>query len=76
MIHINVFLSFALYVYKCFKLLFNSVMQEWPRDLQSTMDESQLLALKNILTRRLSVTQGPPGVLHHHLFRPLRVFVF
>lgn len=36
------------------------VLRPWP-DLESTLDASQLEALKRVLTKRLAIVQGPPG---------------
>ncbi|KAL9048752.1 MAG: hypothetical protein Q9162_007569, partial [Coniocarpon cinnabarinum] len=37
------------------------VLQEWPSNIHPHLDESQMNALKTILTKRLSIVQGPPG---------------
>jgi hypothetical protein len=37
------------------------VLQEWPVDIKSTFDESQMAALKHSLTKELAIVQGPPG---------------
>lgn len=38
-----------------------NVLSAWPVLSESSLDESQLLALKHILTKRLAIIQGPPG---------------
>ena len=38
------------------------VLQEkWPESMKNTLDDSQYKALKNILTKNVSIIQGPPG---------------
>lgn len=37
------------------------ILNEWPEQLDSNLDESQLAALRRILTKRLAIVQGPPG---------------
>ena len=38
-----------------------NVLQPWPEKITTTMDKSQLSALKTILTNRVAIVQGPPG---------------
>ncbi len=38
-----------------------NVLEGWPSDLPSDLDESQMDALKRILRKRLAIVQGPPG---------------
>lgn len=38
-----------------------NVLEEWPENLNSTMDESQKEALSRILTKKVAIVQGPPG---------------
>lgn len=39
-----------------------SVLSEWPRnEIETTMDDSQLKALKHSITKELAIVQGPPG---------------
>lgn len=44
-----------------------NILDEWPRIPGSTLDESQLSALRLILTKRLAVIQGPPGTGKTHV---------
>ncbi|PWW74135.1 P-loop containing nucleoside triphosphate hydrolase protein [Tuber magnatum] len=37
------------------------ILRDWPTTIQSTMDKTQLRALKTILTNRVAIVQGPPG---------------
>ncbi|KAL7276112.1 hypothetical protein RUND412_000902 [Rhizina undulata] len=37
------------------------ILTDWPKNIQTSLDESQMQALKTILTRRLAIIQGPPG---------------
>ncbi|KAK5720360.1 hypothetical protein LTR17_015077 [Elasticomyces elasticus] len=37
------------------------MLKQWPAQPSSDMDESQLIALRRILTKRLAIIQGPPG---------------
>lgn len=46
---------------------FNVLKQPWPKQLQSALDESQLSALCQILTKRLAIIQGPPGTGKTHV---------
>ncbi|TQS35353.1 hypothetical protein Golomagni_04228 [Golovinomyces magnicellulatus] len=43
------------------KLRSIDVLHDFPKNLASGMDESQLRALKSILTESVSIVQGPPG---------------
>ncbi|KAG0633910.1 P-loop containing nucleoside triphosphate hydrolase protein [Tuber brumale] len=38
-----------------------NILHNWPTTIQSTMDKTQLRALKTILTNRVAIVQGPPG---------------
>ncbi|KAF2858937.1 P-loop containing nucleoside triphosphate hydrolase protein [Piedraia hortae CBS 480.64] len=38
-----------------------NVITNWPDELQSSLDGSQLEALRRILTKKLAIVQGPPG---------------
>jgi cold shock CspA family protein len=40
---------------------FHLLDEKWPSDLITSMDESQLQALKQALTKEFAVIQGPPG---------------
>ena len=44
-----------------------NILEEWPVELPSTLDISQMDALKRILTRRLAIVQGPPGTGKTHV---------
>lgn len=46
---------------------FNILKQPWPKLLQSSLDDSQLSALCQILTKRLAIVQGPPGTGKTHV---------
>lgn len=37
------------------------ILNEWPDNAQTSMDKSQMDALRSILTKRLAIIQGPPG---------------
>ena len=37
------------------------VLQEFPRNLPTTMDYSQLRACEDLLTKKVAIVQGPPG---------------
>lgn len=37
------------------------ILQDWPAEAHSDLDNSQLAALQRILTKRLAIVQGPPG---------------
>lgn len=43
------------------------VLNGWPLDAQSVLDESQLAALQHILTKELAIIQGPPGTGKTHV---------
>lgn len=43
------------------------VLNAWPKKPQSSMDESQLEALRRILTKQLALVQGPPGTGKTHV---------
>lgn len=36
------------------------ILRQWPKQPQSELDDSQLQALRRILTKRLAIVQGPP----------------
>lgn len=44
-----------------------NILEEWPADLSSDLDASQMGALKRILTKRLAIVQGPPGTGKTHV---------
>jgi helicase required for RNAi-mediated heterochromatin assembly 1 len=44
-----------------------NILQEWPVIQGNTMDESQMEALKRIITRKLAIVQGPPGTGKTHV---------
>lgn len=44
-----------------------NVLKKWPKNLQSSLDDSQLAALCQILTKRLAIIQGPPGTGKTHV---------
>lgn len=37
------------------------VLNNWPEDPETALDNSQQMAMKQILTKKLSIVQGPPG---------------
>lgn len=43
------------------------VLEDWPELPEPNLDESQLAALRRILTKRLAVVQGPPGTGKTHV---------
>jgi len=43
------------------------VLEDWPVFPEPNLDESQLAALRRILTKRLAVIQGPPGTGKTHV---------
>eukprot|EP01084_Bolivina_argentea_P102328 183331_1 len=38
-----------------------NVVKDWPEHLNTSLDNSQLIALKHILTNQVAIVQGPPG---------------
>ena len=44
-----------------------NVLEEWPAELSSALDTSQMDALRRILTKRLAIVQGPPGTGKTHV---------
>jgi helicase required for RNAi-mediated heterochromatin assembly 1 len=38
-----------------------NLLEEWPENIGSTMDNSQREALSRILTKQVAIVQGPPG---------------
>ncbi len=45
------------------------VLENWPEDVESDLDASQIDALRRILTKRLAIVQGPPGTGKTYLLR-------
>ena len=43
------------------------VLQDWPTGAKSSLDSSQLAALRRILSKRLAIVQGPPGTGKTHV---------
>ncbi len=43
------------------KNILNVLKEKWPESMKKTLDDSQYKALKNILTKNVSIIQGPPG---------------
>ena len=43
------------------------ILDDWSDRYNSTLDKSQLAALKRILTKRLAIVQGPPGTGKTHV---------
>ena len=44
-----------------------NVLEQWPAELPSALDTSQMDALRRILTKRLAIVQGPPGTGKTHI---------
>ena len=44
-----------------------NILDEWPELPESKLDQSQLTALRRILTKRLAIIQGPPGTGKTHV---------
>lgn len=44
-----------------------NILEEWPVEVSSSLDASQMDALKRILTKRLAIVQGPPGTGKTHV---------
>ncbi|KAL8997363.1 MAG: hypothetical protein Q9169_003345 [Polycauliona sp. 2 TL-2023] len=44
-----------------------NILDEWPKDTSAELDESQLAALRRILTKQLAMVQGPPGTGKTHV---------
>ena len=44
-----------------------NVLEAWPQNPPSELDESQLAALERIVTKRLAIVQGPPGTGKTHV---------
>ncbi|MCJ1436993.1 hypothetical protein MMC27_006376 [Xylographa pallens] len=44
-----------------------NVLDQWPEISESNLDDSQLTALRRILTKRLAIVQGPPGTGKTHV---------
>lgn len=44
-----------------------NILEEWPVELSSDLDGSQMDALRRILTKRLAIVQGPPGTGKTHV---------
>ena len=44
-----------------------NVLNAWPDDPPSELDDSQLAALQRIVTKRLAIVQGPPGTGKTHV---------
>lgn len=44
-----------------------NILEEWPANLSSDLDASQMSALKRILAKRLAIVQGPPGTGKTHV---------
>ena len=43
------------------------ILKEWPANLSSQLDESQMEALRRIIAKRLAIIQGPPGTGKTHV---------
>ena len=43
------------------------VLKEWPIEAKSSLDSSQLAALRRMLSKRLAIVQGPPGTGKTHV---------
>ncbi|KAK5164997.1 hypothetical protein LTR04_001607 [Oleoguttula sp. CCFEE 6159] len=43
------------------------IVRGWPTSVNTELDESQLAALRRILTKRLAIVQGPPGTGKTHV---------
>jgi len=44
-----------------------NILENWPSNLPSELDASQVEALRRILTKRLAIVQGPPGTGKTHV---------
>jgi len=44
-----------------------NVLEDWPSELPSELDASQMDALRRILAKRLAIIQGPPGTGKTHV---------
>jgi helicase required for RNAi-mediated heterochromatin assembly 1 len=43
------------------------VLNDWPKDPSTSLEKTQLLALRRILTKRLAIILGPPGTGKTHV---------
>lgn len=43
------------------------ILKEWPESVDFSMDKSQMISLKRMLTKRLAIIQGPPGTGKTHV---------
>lgn len=43
------------------------LLEDWPENAESSLDASQVDALRRILTKRLAIVQGPPGTGKTHV---------
>ena len=44
-----------------------NMLNDWPEQLESDLDPSQMAALRHILTKRMAIVQGPPGTGKTHV---------
>lgn len=44
-----------------------NILDNWPEQMESELDPSQLAALRHILTKRMAIVQGPPGTGKTHV---------
>lgn len=44
-----------------------NMLDNWPEQLESDLDPSQMAALRHILTKRMAIVQGPPGTGKTHV---------
>lgn len=42
------------------------ILSDWPNDLPSELDQSQMDALRRILSKRMAIVQGPAGTGKTH----------
>lgn len=53
-----------------------NVLEGWPSNAQTTLDNSQQRAIQHIFNRRLAIVQGPPGTGKSHVsVQALRVLL-
>jgi helicase required for RNAi-mediated heterochromatin assembly 1 len=43
------------------------IINDWPKDANTSLDKSQELALRRIMTKKVAIIQGPPGTGKTHV---------